>query len=262
MNLFKNCKRHHDISQGWETLRIGTLYGYRKAEDPDIRDEGEGSYFFEVSLNESTKFSRKNANLIFPFMSFGETYDHSIRDAYNAHATGLRIRTGEAGDDQVTLDIKSLKLKRHSPDQFVFCMSHGDGNPPTISSAYDSHWSITEKNAPAFAEGMSNAIIESLIADPTQVTGLDKDNIKNLKIVSNHSKVIYIPREFNTADLKDHNLNDIMERIINMPFIKPPKYSPEEEYRFSFEITDGERFYPPSSDNIKIRSSFAHELLR
>lgn len=260
MNLFKNCKNRHDISQGCDTLRIGTLYGYRKAEDPDIRDEGEGVYLFKIDLAEPTTLSIRNANIaLSPIMHFGELPPTSSFGYFKGYVSNLNA--SRAGN-QVTLSTGKLQLERHAHDQFVFCMSQGSDNPPTISNGYDTHWSISKRETSRFIDGMKEAIIESLNNNPEQVVGLDKHRLRDIRIIANHSMVTYIPREFSTRDLEDQSINEIMDRMSNMSFIKPPAFSKEAEYRFSFKVTDGEKFYPPSSDYMIISSSFSNELLR
>lgn len=260
MRLYKNCKARHNIGSGCKTLRLGTLYGYRAAEDPNIRDEEEGIFHFKMTIKEEVKLSGENANILLPMFHFGGSKRSPYRGAIRAKSSGINIISHD--DSGVILTVDSVQIERHAPDQFVFCMSISDLRPSQISSQYDSYWDVAHETAQALADGIGSEILKAITETPELVLGIAKENTENLKIACRHGVVSYLSREITAKDMSLHTMNSLIDKISNIAFIKPPEFATESEYRFAFEITDGENFFPPSSDRIIINSSFAEDMFR
>lgn len=259
MILYKNCKRAHNIEDQCETLRLGTLYGYRSAEDPSIRDEHEGVYHFSIDVPEAVTLSAANAKIVIPMFTFSKTLPTPFRGAMAAHFDRINIirSTGE----NVTFKISGLSIERHAPDQFIFCMSLHDSRPDSISNNYDSYWSAPYEKVTDFAEGLRREVLKAILLDPNAVEGLNKDQLDSIEVTCKHDVIAYTARNFSTALMPDAALDDLISKIANIAFVKPEHFSKEYEYRFAFEIKQGENYFVPSAKSLMVSSRFAKDML-
>ena len=75
MQLIKFCKPEHNIYRGAK-LQIGNLFGYRRIENSEVRDETEGKYEFTIEFPEEIELDRRWANLLLQgVVAFGKTED-------------------------------------------------------------------------------------------------------------------------------------------------------------------------------------------
>lgn len=257
MKLFKNCKKIHNITLACKTLHLGTLYGYRKAENIDIRDEEEGTYNFELAIQDTftVKFDWWHT-LFAPLIRFSNDEVKDIRGDFSAQIHDLQII--KAHNNEVTLAKSLASIKRNAPDQFVFCMSIADKHPPIVSAEYNSHWSMDVNSAEQFASGAAQNLLEKIRENPNLVLGLDTQSLEKISIKYHHGPVEYLSRVLSVQ--KSDKSEVLFEKMLNMAYIKPESYSAEAEYRFIFEVTDGQYFYPPSSTSVTLDSYFIKTL--
>lgn len=259
MKLYKGCEKKYNLNLKGKTLRIGTLYGYRAAENPDIKDEHEGKYRFELNISDPAIVKNKYANAIINNIQLPTSEDLYFRG-------GVVIRAEELGytqldNEQVSIVASALTIERESPNQFLFCMSKCEGVPPSISHKYDGHWSIGFESKKEFGFILAQELLSQVKKNPKLVIGLNPDKVSNLKIQLRFSEISYYPRLLSKYSMTNFDVEEILEKIENMAFTKPPKFEEEKEYRFSFEVTDGFRYYPPACKGVTVKSSSMIHLL-
>ncbi|MGR6497976.1 hypothetical protein [Pseudomonas fulva] len=259
MKLYKNCSQRHNIAAECHTLRLGTLFGYRSIENPDIRDEEEGIHHFDINVSTPVKLNGENTNIIFPFIRIAGAKPSPYGGEYSAKAKHLNLLT--IGNDGVTFTAESLEITRSTVNAFVFCMSIADSRPEQISTSYDSYWEFDQSKIPQFVKGMVKEIFRAIHKDPSIIQGINADTLPKLIVISSHSEIKYLPRRISCTHMSDAMVNELLETIGSITFIKSPEFSAEAEYRFVFYVTDGHNFYPPASDNITISSEFAKDLI-
>lgn len=260
MKLFKSCKSKYNIENGCKTLRVGTLYGYRKEENPDIRDEGEGSYHFMLDIQKAASVSLDVAETFTSGMiGFGAKNARHFRGSFSGRMNLMHII--KADSKQVTFGRSNILIERNSPNQYVFCMSLTNGAPPVVSGEYDSYWAIAEESAEKFAIGAAQALLEAVKERPSSVVGLEGKNLDSIFILYRHDTVKYLARHIMVSDFAGHTVDNFVEKMDNMAFTKPEKFSHEIEYRFSFEVTNGVNFYPPAEDSISLNVQFIESLI-
>lgn len=259
MKLYKNCAQRHNIAGECHTLRLGTLFGYRSIENPDIRDEEEGIHHFDINVSTPVKLSGENTNIIFPFIKIASAKPSHYGGEYSAKAKHLNLLS--IGNDGVTFTAERLEITRSTMNAFVFCMSIAESRPEQISTSYDSYWEFDQSKLPKFVEGMAKEIIRAIHKDPSIIQGIDASTLPELTLISRHSEIKYLPRRISCAHMSDAMVNELLETIGGITFIKPPEFSAEVEYRFVFDVTDGYTIYPPASDSITINSEFARALI-
>lgn len=259
MNLYKNCKNSHNLELEGRSVRLGTLYGYRKAEDPEIRDEQEGICSFTIDIPGRTSVSLDNFNTILSGgISFGSRPTPRVRGGFSIHVHNLK--TGAVSYNDIELLRCQVQVDRFSPNSFLFCMSIGN-SPPTVSSSYEGHWHISHSRISEFSKGLEEALLARIKLDPSVVNGLDKNMLDKIKIESRSSRVIYMDRTLTTKSLGMLELNDVLNRMKEISFTKPIRFSPESEFRIMLEVTDGTVYYEPSSKYLDLDADFADPLL-
>lgn len=259
MKLFKNCKPKHNILGEGKSLRLGTLYGYRREEDPELRDEGEGTYHLELEFLEEITMSLKTANiLLHPVFGFG-SFEH-LQDSGRLHCTGRNINIKSKADHTIDIQADSLSIRREVTDRFVFCMSISDSKPPLISGEYSEHWEIDNNKAEEFAKRIARALLEAITKKNDIVQGLSQKKPKTLQVIYKHSKVKYVPRTFKLSKINQDSIDSYAESLICMDFVKPKIYEPNSEYRFTFEIYSELGAHLPKSDAVLIDSAIVKDL--
>ncbi len=259
MKLFKSCKPEHNIAKECKSLKLGTLYGYRREEDEDIRDEGEGTYHLELEFLEKITISKQTANiLLHPIFSFGEF--EPLQFSGDLHCVGSKIQVQSQADDTVHIQAEKISINRQVADRFVFCMSISDSKPPLISDEYSDHWAIDNNEAEEFSRGIAKGLLASTIRKPSIVQGLSKNNLKTLEVIYKHQKVSYLPRTHKLSKVNQESVDSYIRALTHMDFVKPEKYAPNLEYRFTFEVHSESGVHLPTSDSAFIDSFFVKDL--
>jgi len=255
MKLFKSCKPEHDVASECKSLKLGTLYGYQRDEDDNIRDEGEGTYHLELQFLEKIKLSKQIANvLLHPLFNFGAY--KPIKFSGHIQCTGSGIRVENKEKHSIAIEAKSLAIRRQVSDRFVFCMSISRSKPPAISGNYTTHWGISDKDAAEFAHGMAKGLIASIKKNRMIVKGLSENDIKTLKVIYKHRRVSYISRTHKFSKVNQESVDSYVKSLTYMDFIKPSKYAQNYEYRFTFEVHSESGVHLPASDSAFIDSTF------
>ena len=250
MQLVKFCKPEHNIHHGAK-LRIGTLHEYRTIENPELQDEAEGKYEFTIDFPEEIELDRRWANLLFQGMfAFGNTDDvPRFAGAFSAHAEKLHLVRQNA--DSIVLKDSTVKINRGVNDCLVFCMSLLPNAEAKLFKQYEDCWTFQEDKANTFSMRLANLIMNqaklSSFDDSLSATHSPR-SISQLTLNVRHRKVIYRDRHLIITEHNRPTFDELIEILINIPFVKPPEpFSKEEEYRFVFELQDEQRIYPPKA---------------
>lgn len=220
--LFKFCDPKYNIIDGCNSLRIGTLWGFRKEENDLLRDEGEGEFEFKIDFPAVTPVSQAWVSE-FEF------------DA------GGAINIGEMRFDGGGVAIKSATLKGSTHNCWIFCVSLSDRAAGYVSKAHDSKWMIPEKKIQEFG-----IFVASLLRSQISLHDLPSHLVEKHSVQELHSglalqvqmqKVEYTDRIKEVRDESDFPLEKVRELKKNIAFIKPKRFSAEQEFRFAFWIS-------------------------
>jgi hypothetical protein len=239
------------------------LYGYRRIEDPDLRDEEEGQYTFQITFPEPIELDRRWVNLLLQrAIAFGGVHDvPHFPGGFTAHVEHLHL-VEQRGDSVVVADTR-IRIERHVLNCFLFCMSvfeTADRNP---FSQYSDSWSISEQAANEFGRRLGSLVFQQAklssfddsivrIHSPATVTALSL-NVR-------HKPVKYRDREMVITPENRPSFDDLVEMLTDIVFVKPHKYSREQEYRFVFELGDGRSLFQPRIDRLLVNPNVLTDL--
>ena len=142
-DLYKFCDPQYDVTKGCNTLRIGTLWGFRKEENELLRDAGEGKYDVKLTFPKLTPVSETWLSEF----DFGSSGSMSIKT--------LQEQGGKTLIDEVSFE-------GSWPDCWIFCVSRGQHAIGNISEAYANSWKITESETLRFARLIGRLLWERL----------------------------------------------------------------------------------------------------
>jgi hypothetical protein len=262
MRLYKFCKPEHNAIRSHQLL-VGSLQYYRSIENEEIADKGEGSYKFNIQFSDQIKIDIEIANLLFDgAIGYGNNHNFRIPGSFSAHVKHLEI--GSVSDDFVIINKAEVQIDRVFPNIFIFCMSIQPENSKNPFQGYSDEWSIPIQNANEFARIISMLIQENIrfsdighqITENNPISSLNR-----IQVAWQHKPVIYRDRDiiYNKDNL--YNKDSLIETVINIPFVKPKKFSSENEYRFAFQIQDGTHVFPPISERIFLPLNHLNRIL-
>lgn len=221
-SLFKFCPAKYNIMNGCNSLRIGTLWGFRKEENDLLRDEGEGEFEFKIAFPELTPVSQAWIS------------EFEIGAGGSAHIEEMQI-SGEK------VEIKGATLKGSTHNCWIFCVSLSERAVGNVSEAHDSKWMIPEGQIQEFGK-----FIGSLLWNNISVEDLPSYLVQNHSVQELHAglalnvqaqSVEYIDRRIEIRSERDFPLEEIRERKNNIAFMKPKRFRAEQEFRFAFWIS-------------------------
>jgi hypothetical protein len=249
--LVKFCSAKHIVPNGSE-LKLGTLYGYRMIENAELRDEHEGKYRITLSFRGEVVFERRVANLLFGnVMQFGELDVDPPRFAGGMSVGIESLGFGMQNGDVVVLRDSVVHIDRWVPDTHILCMSQMHRNSVPPFAGYDSHWGIPEHAADRFAKHVADALLWQAKSD--LFVDLDKEFLEDrskLAILFRHQPIKYMDRNL-IIRYKAPSYSEVVDILENIAFIKPKKFSSENEYRFSFVlfgVDEPRRSFKPKAD--------------
>lgn len=252
MQLIKFCKPEHNIHRGAK-LQLGTLYGYRSIEDPAIRDEAEGTFEFNIEFPEEIELDRQWCNLLFQgTFAFGQANDiPRFQGGFSTHVERLHMVRQNA--DSVVLRDTLVKITRNMNNSFIFCMSLMDDIQKRPFDDYEDNWAFSEHKANEFSRRLGGLIFNqaklndfddviSKIHSPATASRLNL-NVK-------HQKVTYRNRNLQINPANKPSFHELVEVLSNIEFLKPESFQHENEYRFVFELNDGQSIFTPKSKSL------------
>ncbi len=250
MPLFKFCHPAHHIQRA-ATLKVGTLHGYRALENPELRDSGEGKYDFSLSFDGEVTLETRLANLLLSgAVGFGDT-DGKVGIPGNFSAYVERLQIVRSDPKGVTVADTQVNISRSLSNCLVFCMSQLDDARQCPFEGYDAHWSIRDDAAEVFVRRLGNLIFQhaklsSFEPDVRQIHSAS--SVQSLQLSFQHRRVIYRDRNFHVTRENVPSFDDVLRLVNEIPFVKPIRFSNEQEYRFTFTLADGQRLFIPIGD--------------
>lgn len=221
-DLVKYCDEGFNPTLSCNSIRIGTLYGFRAEENEKLRDEGEGEFELNIKFPKLTAVSKNWISEVGFDGGGSATIDH------------LQFRNGE-----VILSGASLKGSAHNC--WIYCMTaKSHGSVGSISEAHNSSWVLPAKNVQAFGGHIMNLLFDSI-----QVTDYPKhlrsvpvrELAAKTQISASIRRIDYMPRDILIESEADFPVEKLRELKASIPFIKPPLFKDEAEVRFAFWLT-------------------------
>lgn len=237
MYLMKSCQKKHNIIES-NSIRVGTLFGFRTLENLELQDESEASYDYIVRIIEANIPSE-----VFVYVAAWEIGDENF--PYNSVSTPLnskqakgiweaeRIRSNRYDVDVTDMKIYFTSLHHNC---FVFCMSMSEYLPTQPKfKGYDDYWYFKHNDATAFSEEIKELITKK-IKDSNNPLGIDNFNPDLIEVKAKHGMVMYNKKTSTISRGDEANLIQLIKRLENICFTKYERYKKDEEYRFCFEV--------------------------
>lgn len=183
--------------------------------------------------------------------------------AVSAHLD--RVHVVSNSEHSIVFGECKASIERQAPNSFIYCMSavrrvpHADG----IFPDYDSSWAITRSKANDLAAGLARSLRKTLLS-------LEQDGksalpegvaVGDLQIGCRHELVNYVPRDLHIQVHGAVSVDDFMQSIRDMSFVKPPSYANELEYRFSYTLIREGFVIQPTVKNIILSAEEIIDLL-
>ena len=222
-SLHKFCPAEFDITNGCNTLRIGTLWGFREAENQLLRDAGEGEFEYRIRFPKLTRVSREWISE-FEVGIDGQAEIESIHFDAGTHAS-----------------TKDLTLRGSSQNCWIFCVSMSNAAVGNVSEAHESHWTIPGENVQEFGAFLAELLWSRVSLDDLPSELVKKHSFQELcswiGIVGEMKPVRYVDRELHIEKEEDYPIEKIRAWKADVPFLKPIRFSEEREFRFAFWLT-------------------------
>lgn len=219
--LVKFCKPEHNLLNGCNTIRFGTLEYYRSL-DPSylISDMEEGV----------------DNHLV----------NHSNQIPSNAECISFLKSVGFYSND-TDFHIQGIQFRRTFPNCYIWCCKQMDSEPKStdgnqFDTDYSSHYKIPDQNA--FAKYLGNILNSSvkrrnfsILAQET-LDSLSIAEYGNVSLQCFHSPVVYVEKK--DGELSFGRYRSYAENIppnLRPLFVKPRKFQEDSEYRFVFIFT-------------------------
>jgi len=239
MYLAKSCAKRHNLKTS-DTLMLGSLYYYRAAENSEIADGGEGKATYELSITGPLEVEKKWLN----FLLVGAVGYASAEDP--PRPTGMldiklhKYRPIKSRGDSMLVDELRATIKRDSYNEFIFCMSlvEDPAHAADIFKSYEDYWIIPASRAQAMADALAAALDKAVrqgratgkhVIDPSV-------SFDDLVYVCRHESVTYAPRDLHITSTSQVTAEEFASKVFDIAFLKPPRFSPEKEYRFSYML--------------------------
>lgn len=254
MQLIKFCKPEHNIHRGAK-LQLGTLFGYRSIENAELRDEAEGRYEFTIEFPNEIELDRRWCNLLFQgTFSFGDSDDTPrFPGSHTTYTEKLHVVRQTANG--VVIRDTTVRISRSVNNCLIYCMSLLETAGASPFLQYKDHWGFPINKAEQFTHRLGSLIFQQ--AKLSQFDDAISENhspatVQTLVLQGMHRKVIYRDRHLRITEQSRPTLEDLMEILADIPFVKPKRFAHENEYRFVFELHDGQRFFPPKQQNLLV----------
>jgi hypothetical protein len=252
MQLIKFCKPEHNIHRGAK-LQLGTLYGYRSIENSEIRDETEGKYEFFIEFPQDIELDRQWSNLLFQgAIGFGQTNDTPrFSGQFSAHIEKMHVVRQSA--DSVVVRDTVIRISRSVNNCLIFCMSLLESKQENPFNNYDDHWAIPEQKVNEFSRRLGNLIFQQakLVDFDDTVSKIHSPaTVSRLSLNVQHRRVLYRDRHMQITEASKPTFDELLNVLSDISFIKPERFTKENEYRFVFELNDGQTVFQPNKKNL------------
>lgn len=253
MLLAKNCFTKDHLKTR-KTIKLGTLYEYRKIESAQIVDKGEGKYSFLLKFDGVVEIERPWFSLMFQGIINlgGDEYRPRIPGAFSGTLHHLEMVGGN--EHVIKVRDSSVSIHREALNGFIFCMSKVRRFRDAVGlfPDYDDCWYMTATKAHNLAVALSELLRDRITSGRHSGNHIVDPHVslENLSISCRHELVSYLGREIHISDTSVFTADHVMRKILDMAFVKPPSFLAEKEYRFSFTIVADNKILVPTVDNV------------
>lgn len=220
-DLFKFCDPKHNIVSGCNTIRLGTLWGFRSEEDDFLRDRGEGEFEYKIKFPKPTQVSS------------------AWLSEFSADV-GERLSIKGFGANNGIYEIESASLRGSFSNSWIFCLSRSQSAAGNISRAYNDKWMIEGKNINKFSQYVAGLLFESIrISDLPETLLRDysiKEIYEGISLDFQMRAVQYVDRFIEINSEEDLPVQRLREIKQNIPFMKPKIFSEEQEFRIVYSL--------------------------
>ncbi|MBN2760331.1 MAG: hypothetical protein JXQ79_07505 [Rhodobacteraceae bacterium] len=221
-SLFKFCPSKYNIMEGCNSLRIGTLWGFREEENALLRDEGEGEFEFIIDFSEMTPVSQ----------AWISEFDVGAKGS--VYIEEMQINSGG-------IAVKGATLKGSTHNCWIFCVSLSGDAVGNVSQAHDSKWMIPEGKIQEFGNFLGTLLWGKVSIDDLPQPLVQKHTLQELHaglaLQVQMQAVSYIDRRRIIGSEADFPVEKIRELKNNIAFMKPKRFSAEQEFRFAFWLS-------------------------
>ncbi|SMQ23134.1 hypothetical protein SAMN04488483_0781 [Pseudomonas helmanticensis] len=253
MLLAKNCFTKDNLKTR-KTIKLGTLYEYRKIESAQIVDNGEGKYSFLLKFDGTVEIERRWFSVMFQgAIGLGDD-EHHPRIPGTMSAAIHKLEMVGGNEQIIRVRDSSASIHREALNGFIFCMSQVRRFRDAVGlfPDYDDCWYMTKSKAHNLGVTLSALLRDRITSGRHSGNHIVDPHIslENLSIYCRHEPVSYLGREIHISDTSVFTADHFMRKIWDMAFVKPPSFLAEKEYRFSFTIVAGDKILIPTVENV------------
>ncbi len=235
MPLIKYCRREHNIGEGCDSLRVGTLIDYHDTDNQEINDKGEGLLRLHYDVPEGSLVSKRWVAAVTQFIGFDGIETPRFR-----FSTGFseELALGIEEGDKVRIKKMSGFVNLVSKNRLIYCASDQEHIKFT---QYDSMYRVDDKNVQIFAKTIADLLWSQLRMNNLDfvASGIEFGNINNgFNVVPTIRKVTYLDygRNFPIDSEEQFPLKWLFDTQNEMAFIKPSEFKEESEVRICFDV--------------------------
>ena len=264
MLLVKSCMKEHNIKNG--TIKLGSLHEYRNTEKKWLQDHEEGIFRFHLKFEGLVEIQLKFLNtLMGGAINLGGEEPIRYPGRTSAHFEVMDIVN--QGEHTALLKDSIAVIERDSLNEFIFCVSQLEQANECIDifPNYNDFWAIPESKSPGFAVQLGRLLMEKIAEARKSGDHIIPENVPidgSLGVIINTGLVKYMARETHITKEGKSELEDIMQKLGDMAFIKPPEpFQREKEFRFSFQITSNNRVVEPVKNHVILDAKTLQEFV-
>ncbi|WLI08346.1 hypothetical protein PSH66_08455 [Pseudomonas sp. FP597] len=215
----KFCAQKYNIKSGCNTVRLGTLYGYRTIENELLRDNGEGTFSY-----------------VLEFPTYLEASPQWL--ASFEFGGGGRVHIGDMQVANGNIKVKNLNVSGSTHNCWIYCISKSVESAGSITDAHADKWTIAADKLSGFANYIGSVLWSELTFQDLPPNLTEKYSLQEiqqrLSLNVEIKEVEYVDRFVLVKDPKEFGVSDIEELRDKVAFIKPVKFKDEQEVRIAF----------------------------
>ncbi|WP_152416360.1 hypothetical protein [Pseudomonas sp. PAMC 26793] len=223
----KFCDPKYNIKSGCNTVRLGTLYGYRTIENEKLRDEGEGTFSYSLNFPDYVAPSPQ-------WLSAFEVEGGGV-----AEIGDIRIVNGR-------VEVKSVSLSGSTHNCWIYCISKSSESAGSVTDTHEDKWTIAAEKLAAFANHLgailwSELTVRDLPDDLTGKYGLQEIQ-QRLGLFIETRDIEYVDRFVVIGGEEELQVSHVETLRDRVAFIKPEVFKDEQEVRIAYWLTfDGKK---------------------
>lgn len=291
MRLTKYCKSMHVPAPG-RSLKLGPLSSFKVTDNLATKDSGEGDFTITLNLDPNVVLTTRWLNEITFGMTlctkFGLGSDSVVQNSGTLVPfsqgpsngvcwVGEDYRVHQRNSDKITLS-GQIKIHLIQNDSWLFCMSKSDAEKSVIKDeSYGACWSVKGASVFSFASHLFRELSQKILElrggiwepvgmDPFpnlhyfpeiyDEKGMANPAISTIGLKKSMGEVSYFDREVLVESEAEWPFSRILGILAHAPFIKPTRYSHEQEFRFRFQPAIVYKDGSLSFSRLKLRSVY------